>query len=258
MRTPLIAGNWKMHKTPSEAVSWLRAFLEDLTAQPTSHAEVVLNVPATHLVALAPIAEGTPVRLGAQDVSAHTHGAYTGEISAAMLRDAGARYVIVGHSERRAYHHEDDAAVADKARAASAGGLVPIVCVGELEAERVAGRHEGVVVGQLERALADLAVAHAGALVVAYEPVWAIGTGRTATADDAQAMGAVVRRTLRGRYGALADGIRVLYGGSMKASNAAELLARPDVDGGLIGGASLERDAMVAIIAAARGEEARR
>jgi triosephosphate isomerase (TIM) len=252
MRTPLIAGNWKMHKTPSEAAVWLRALLDTLTTLDTSHVEVLLNVPATHLVALAPLATGTPVRLGAQDVSAHAQGAYTGEISGAMLQDAGASYAIVGHSERRAYHHEDDALVGAKARAAMAAGLVPILCVGEVEAEREAGQHEAVVIRQLTAALDGIDLQRSGELVIAYEPVWAIGTGRTATAADAQAMGAVVRSFLKGRFGPLGDGVRVLYGGSMKADNARELLAMADVDGGIIGGASLERDALVAIVEAAR------
>lgn len=252
MRTPLIAGNWKMHMTPSEASAWLRAFLEDLVSVDATHCEIALNVPAPHLPVLAPIAEGTPVRLGGQDVSAHAQGAYTGEVSAAMLADAGATFVVVGHSERRAYHHEDDALVGAKVRAALAGGLVPILCVGEVEAEREAGQHEAVVVRQLTAALDGVDVGRADELVVAYEPVWAIGTGRTATAADAQAMGAVARSFLKGRFGPVADGIRVLYGGSMKPSNAAELLAMADVDGGLVGGASLDREQFLGIIQAAR------
>ncbi|CAN5801018.1 triose-phosphate isomerase [soil metagenome] len=252
MRTPLIAGNWKMHKTPSEADTWLRAFLEDLSTVDTSHAEILFHVPATHVRSLATIADGTSVRIGAQDVSAHAQGAYTGEISAAMLRDAGATHVIVGHSERRAYHHEDDALVGAKVRAAMAGDVVPVLCVGEREEERERDEHERVVVRQLSEALDGVDLQRSDALVVAYEPVWAIGTGRTATAADAQAMGAVTRSFLKGRFGPLADGVRILYGGSMKASNAAELLAKADVDGGLIGGASLERGQLVAIVEAAR------
>ena len=251
MRTPLIAANWKMHKTPSEAAVWLRAFLEDLGGLDPSGVEVVLNVPTTHLAVLAPIARDTPVGLGAQDVSAHTQGAYTGEVSAAMLADAGASFVIVGHSERRAYHHEDDELVGAKVRAAMASDLVPILCVGELESEREVGQHEAVVVRQLTKALEGLDLRRSNDLVIAYEPVWAIGTGKTATADDAQAMGGVVRSFLKGRFGPLADGVRILYGGSMKAANAEELLAKADVDGGLIGGASLERDQLLAIVEAA-------
>lgn len=249
---PLIAGNWKMHRTPSEAVTWLRAFLEELEPVPSDHAELLLNVPATHLVPMAALAEGSPVALGGQDLSAHDEGAYTGEISGAMLRDAGARYVVVGHSERRAYHGEDDAAVRAKTAAALRHGLRPIVCVGESEREREAGRAREVVLGQLRGALAGAAVPGPDALAVAYEPVWAIGTGRTATADDAQEMAEAIRGTLRELFPAHADGIRVLYGGSMKPDNAAELLARPDVNGGLIGGASLDRAALLAILAAAR------
>jgi triosephosphate isomerase len=252
MRTPLIAGNWKLHTTPSEAVTWARAFLEDLAANPVPGVELALHVPFTHLAPLAPVLRGTAVALGAQDVSVHADGAHTGEVSAAMLRDVGTRLVVVGHSERRADHHETDAVVRAKAAAAMGAGLVPVVCVGEVEAERAAGRHEDVVVAQLHGSLADLPVAAATDLVVAYEPVWAIGTGRTATADDAQAMSAVVRAVLRERFGALGDDVRVLYGGSMKPGNAAELLAMPDVDGGLVGGASLDRASLLAIARAAR------
>jgi triosephosphate isomerase len=252
MRTPLIAGNWKLHTTPSHAVTWARAFLEDLAARPVPGVELALHVPFTHLAPLASVLRGTAVALGAQDVSAHADGAHTGEVSAAMLADVGTRLVVVGHSERRADHHETDAVVRAKAAAAMGAGLVPVVCVGEVEAERAAGRHEDVVVAQLRGSLADLPVVAATDLVVAYEPVWAIGTGRTATAEDAQAMSAVVRGVLRERFGDVGDGIRVLYGGSMKPGNAAELLAMPDVDGGLVGGASLDRASLHAIAAAAR------
>ncbi len=251
MRTPLIAGNWKMYTTPSEASAWMRGLLEDLQSQDVSNVELVLNVPATHLAVLAPIVADTAVALGGQDVSAHAEGAYTGELSAEMLVDAGARYCVVGHSERRQYHHEDDALVRGKVLACMNGGLVPILCVGELESERDAGEHEATVIRQLTGALDGVEISKSEDLVVAYEPVWAIGTGKTATADDAQAMGAVVRSFLKGRYGPLADGIRILYGGSMKPSNADELLAKADVDGGLIGGASLKRDQYLAIAAAA-------
>jgi triosephosphate isomerase len=247
MRTPLIAGNWKMHTTPSEAVPWARALLEDLATDPVQGVDLALHVPATHLVALAPVLRGTKVALGAQDVSAHAQGAHTGEVSAAMLVDAGATTVVVGHSERRADHGEDDALVRAKAAAALAAGLVPVVCVGEVEADRAAGRHKDVVVAQLRGSLAGLTLRGPADLVVAYEPVWAIGTGRTATPDDAQAMSALVRAVLWEVFGDLADSMRVLYGGSMKPANAAELLAMPDVDGGLVGGASLERASFLAI-----------
>jgi triosephosphate isomerase len=168
-----------------------------------------------------------------------------------MLKDVGTEMVVVGHSERRADHHESDALIAAKAAAVMAAGMVPVVCVGELEGERVEGRHEAVVVTQLHGSLAGLTLAHARALVVAYEPVWAIGTGRTATAEDAQAMCKLVRQVLVERFGAAGDSVRVLYGGSMKADNAAELTAQPDIDGGLVGGASLERSSFLAIARAA-------
>ncbi|MBW7916463.1 MAG: triose-phosphate isomerase [Trueperaceae bacterium] len=248
---PLIAGNWKMNRLPSEAVSWTRELLARLDRAPVEAGELALIVPYTHLPAMTSLAFGTQVALGAQDVSAHEEGAYTGEVSAAMLADLGTRYVVVGHSERRAYHGEDDALVNAKAARVMAHGMVPIVCVGEQRAERDAGRAEEVVLGQVERALQGLAPADPAALVVAYEPVWAIGTGLTATAADAAAMGAAIRRLLRRLLPTVADGVRLLYGGSMKPGNAAELLAQPDVNGGLIGGASLQLDDYLAIAAAA-------
>jgi len=240
-----------MHKLPSEATAWLRELLAALPADAAAGpAEVVLLVPFTHLPGMAKLAFGSGVGIGAQDLSSHTAGAYTGEVSGAMLRDAGAAYVIVGHSERRAYHHEDDDLVNAKVAAATAAALVPILCVGESRAERDAGAATSVVLRQLAGALAGLDLGDAASLVVAYEPVWAIGTGLTATADDAQQMSAVIRGALRERYGAVGAGVRVLYGGSMKPANAAELLAKPDIDGGLIGGASLEVADLLAIAAA--------
>ena len=249
---PLIAGNWKMHKLPSEATAWLRALLERLDATPHDHCDLLLNVPFPHLAPMAELARGTAVTLGAQDVSAHAEGAYTGEVSAAMLRDAGARYVIVGHSERRAYHGEDDALVNAKLQQALQGGLVPILCVGEREEERLDGRARDVVLEQLEGDLSGIELTGPNALVIAYEPVWAIGTGRTATSDDAQEMGAAIREEVVDRYGQLGRDMRLLYGGSMKPGNAAELLGREDVNGGLIGGASLDIDQLLAIVEAGR------
>lgn len=247
---PLIAGNWKMHRLPSEAVAWTRELLARLEHAPVKGAELALLVPYTHLPAMTSLAFGRPVALGAQDVSAHDEGAYTGEVSAAMLADLGARYVIVGHSERRTYHNEDDALVNAKAARALAHGLVPIVCVGEKQEERDSGRADDVVLRQLRLSLENLQVADAGALVVAYEPVWAIGTGRTATAADAAAMGSAIRRELEHLYPTVGAQIRILYGGSMKPGNAAELLAQENVDGGLIGGASLDLNDYLAIAAA--------
>ncbi len=247
--TPLIAGNWKMNKAPSEATAWLRELLGRLDEPEGQEArsELLLCVPFTHLPGMSELAFGTTVGIGAQDVSRFGSGAYTGEVSAAMLADLGVRYVIVGHSERREYHGEDDATVNAKARKAAEHGLVPIVCVGEKQEERDAGRASEVVLGQLEGALDGLAPATPTDLVIAYEPVWAIGTGRTATAEDAQEMGAAIRGALVRRFPEVGARVRILYGGSMKPGNAAELLEKPDVNGGLIGGASLEIDDLLAI-----------
>ncbi len=253
-RRPLIAGNWKMHKLPSEAAAWSRELVAGLERLEPLGCDVALMVPFTHLPGMARHAFGTPVALGSQDVSAHAEGAYTGEVSAAMVADTGAAYAVVGHSERRQYHREDDDLVAAKLRRAADAGLIPVLCVGETRDQRDAGNALDVVLGQLRGALRNSGLA-AEDLVVAYEPVWAIGTGLTATADDAQEMCAAVRREL----GALVpggDAVRVLYGGSMKPQNAAELLAQPDVDGGLIGGASLEVGDLLAIVAATAQEAA--
>ncbi len=249
-RRPLIAGNWKMHKTPSEAASWTREFLAELAALEPLACDVALMVPFTHLPGMARLTFGTPLGLGSQDVSRHEEGAYTGEVSAAMVKDTGAGYAVVGHSERRQYHAEDDATVRAKLGRALEEGLTPILCVGESREQRDAGAAAAVVLGQLRGALDGVRVGGAGDLVVAYEPVWAIGTGLTATAADAQEMCAAVRAELA-RLLPGGESIRVLYGGSMKPDNAAELLAQPDVDGGLIGGASLVATDLLSIIGSA-------
>lgn len=238
----LIAGNWKMNRLPSEAAAWTRELLAHVGGTSAFAGELALIVPFTHLPALTQLTFGSGVAVGAQDVSAHESGAFTGEVSAAMLADLGVRYVVIGHSERRSYHGETDELVNAKTRAALAHGLVPIVCVGEKQAERDAGDAERVVLAQVRGALEGIAIDAPERLVVAYEPVWAIGTGRTATAADAAAMGAAVRAELSRLYPAVGQGVRILYGGSMKPSNAAELLSQANVDGGLIGGASLELD----------------
>ena len=237
-RRPLIAGNWKMHKTPSEATSWTREFLAHLEGLEPLACDVALMVPFTHLTGMARLTFGTALQLGSQDVSAHDEGAYTGEVSAAIVKDTGAAFAVVGHSERRQYHAEDDALVRAKLERALGAGLVPVLCVGESREQRDAGEARSVVLTQLRGALDGVAIGSADQLVVAYEPVWAIGTGLTATAGDAQEMCSAVREELR-RLLQGGEDVRVLYGGSMKPSNAAELLAQPDVDGGLIGGASL-------------------
>ena len=247
--TPLIAGNWKMNKLPSEARAWARDLAEELEAS-SADTEVLICAPFTHLAALRE-GSGDAVAVGAQDVSRHEAGAYTGEVSAAMLKDAGVSYVIVGHSERRAYHGEDDALLNAKVKAVLASGLRPILCVGESEAQRDAGEAERVVLAQLKAGLTGVDIKSADELVIAYEPIWAIGTGKTATAQDAQDMSAALRGALQELYPAQAAGLRLLYGGSMKPGNAAELLAKPDVNGGLIGGASLQVDDLLAIVGAA-------
>lgn len=229
----------------------LAALAQGLAAAPAC--EITVCVPAPYLAQVQALkaahASLAAVELGAQDVSVHASGAYTGEVSAAMLKDLGCRYVIVGHSERRQYHGETDALVADKARAALASGVTPIVCIGETLAEREAGRTEEVVKRQLA------AVIHANGhciseIVVAYEPVWAIGTGKTASPQEAQVVHAVLRAQLKAATDQFAR-VKILYGGSMNADNAASLLVQPDIDGGLIGGASLKAVDFLKIIAAA-------
>lgn len=216
-----------------------------------SSCQVAVCAPAPYLAQCQQLLAGTPVAWGAQDVSAHDAGAYTGEISAAMLRDFDCAYVIVGHSERRAYHGESDEAVGRKAARAIAAGLIPIVCVGETLAERDAAQTEQVVQRQLEAVLAQLAGNDLGKLVVAYEPVWAIGTGKTATPQMAQDVHAFLRGRIAARDAQAASGVQILYGGSMKPDNAAELLAMADIDGGLIGGAALKAADFLAIVRAA-------
>jgi triosephosphate isomerase len=246
MTRKLIAGNWKMNGSlaANEAlVNALRAGVGQLRC------DAALCVPAPYLAQVRSLLGGSAIQLGAQDVSAHAQGAYTGEVAAGMLKDFGVHYAIVGHSERRQYHGETDALVADKARAALAAGITPIVCVGETGAERDAGRTEEVVKRQLA------AVIHTNGhciseIVVAYEPVWAIGTGKTATPEQAQQVHAVLRAQLHAASDQ-SGRIRILYGGSMNAANAAELLAQPDIDGGLIGGASLKAPDFLSILGAA-------
>jgi triosephosphate isomerase len=240
----LIAGNWKMNgltETAAQIAGRLRRGADGLGC------EVLVCPPATLLLTVAHILVGSAVAVGGQDCHAANSGAHTGDLSAAMLRDVGATWVILGHSERRANHGETDALVRAKAVAAAAAGLTPIVCVGETEAERVAGRETAVVGGQLAGSLPD---GFAG--VVAYEPVWAIGTGRTPTEADVGAMHAFIRGELRRRLGAAGAAMRILYGGSVKPSNAAALLAVAEVGGALVGGASLDAGDFLAIAQAAR------
>ncbi|MCX7249231.1 MAG: triose-phosphate isomerase [Burkholderiales bacterium] len=246
MKKKLIAGNWKMNGGLVANETLIRNLLAGLG---TPACQVALCVPAPYLAQCHALLNGTAIDLGAQDVSPHEVGAFTGEISCAMLKEFGARYCLVGHSERRQYHAETDSVVALKAQRALANGITPIVCVGETLAEREAGRTEEVVKRQLA------AVIHANGhciseIVLAYEPVWAIGTGKTASAEQAQQVHAVLRAQLKAAS-SQADRILLLYGGSMNAANAAQLLAQPDIDGGLIGGASLKAPDFLSIIASA-------
>jgi triosephosphate isomerase len=245
MRHKLVVGNWKMHGSRPANAELLAALL---AGRPYA-ADVAVCVPFVFLTETAAALAGSDLRWGAQDVSAHEQGAYTGEVSASMLAECGCRYAIVGHSERRAFHAESDEVVADKAQAALARGVTPIVCVGETLAQRDAGETEAVVKRQLSAVIHRLAHC-AGEIVVAYEPVWAIGTGRTATPEQAQQVHAVLRAQLQAATGH-GERMRILYGGSVKADNAAALFAQPDIDGGLIGGASLKAAEFIAICRAA-------
>ncbi len=246
MKKKLIAGNWKMNGSLAANASLLKSLLAGV-GQPAC--QVAVCVPSVYLAQCQVLLAGSVIELGAQDVSSHASGAYTGEIAAAMLKEFGLRYVIVGHSERRQYHLESDEVVAIKAQCALACGITPVVCVGETLAEREAGQTEEVVKRQLAAVIA-LNGHCISEVVVAYEPVWAIGTGLSATAGQAQQVHAVLRAQLKAATPS-ADRIKLLYGGSMNAANAAQLLAQPDIDGGLIGGAALKPQDFLAIIAAA-------
>lgn len=253
MRRSLIAGNWKMHKGPSEARKLALEVKNRLLGRRLA-AEVVLCPPFVSLAAVREIVHGTPIALGAQNVFWEPQGAWTGEISAGMLRDAGCDWVILGHSERRQHSGETDETVRRRLRAALDAGLRAIVCVGETLAERDAGTTQQVVERQVREGLRDLAAADWQSLAVAYEPVWAIGTGRNATPEQAQEVHRGIRTLLGTLAGpAIAAAVRIQYGGSVKPENATQLLAQPDLDGALVGGASLDADAFVRIVEAAEG-----
>lgn len=247
MRTPIIAGNWKMYKTVGEAVALVEGLLAGLGT--VTDREVVVCPPYTALYPLGSLLNGKSIALGAQDLFFELQGAYTGAISPLMLRDLGCSYVIVGHSERRQYFGDDDALVNRKLHAALANQLRPIICVGETKPQRDAGQAESLVVAQIHAGLAGLAAAAMTNVVIAYEPIWAIGTGDTATPADAQAMHAAIRRTLGEIFGsATAAATRIQYGGSVKPDNIDELMAQPDIDGALVGGASLKADSFLRIV----------
>jgi triosephosphate isomerase len=249
MRRKIVAGNWKMHGSRAENAQLVESIAAGFGAR--AGRECVVFPPFVYLQELARQLRDTAVRLGAQDVCAEAQGAFTGEVSAAMLKDVGCVYVLVGHSERRALYGENDALVARKYAAAQAKGLIPILCVGEQLADREAGRTHEVIGRQLDAVLAVSDVASFSRAVVAYEPVWAIGTGRNASPEQAQDVHAFVRGRIAARDAKIAAALPVLYGGSVKAGNAGELFAMPDVDGGLIGGASLKAEEFLAICAAA-------
>ena len=248
MRAKLVAGNWKMNLTVSEAVALVRALREDIGDRPG----VVVCPPFTALAAVGAALAGSRIALGAQNMYWEDRGAFTGEVAPGMLTDLGCRYVILGHSERRQFFGETDAGVKQKVAAALKHGLVPIVCVGESLAQREAGQTRDVVRGQVVGGLFGLEESLLDTLVVAYEPVWAIGTGRTATEADAQEVCSFIRRLLADGFGrAGADRVPVLYGGSVKAANAAGIMGRDDIDGVLVGGASLSASEFAAIARAA-------
>jgi triosephosphate isomerase len=257
-RRPLIAGNWKMNYNHLEGIALVQKLIFSLNEEQTHRVEVAVLPPFISLRSVQTLIDGdrVPIKFGGQDLSPHDAGAYTGDISGAMLAKLGCTFVIVGHSERREYHHEDDAVVNSKVVAAYRTGVTPILCVGETLDVREAGEQIAHTTAQLTAALEGITAEQAETLVVAYEPVWAIGTGKVATPDDAQEVCGALRARLGELYSsALADKIRILYGGSVKANNAAELLGRPDVDGALVGGASLDPEEFAAICIAA-GEPA--
>jgi len=246
MRKKIVAGNWKMNTTVAEGVA-LAKEVENLASQVNNGAIVVVCTPFTHLTEVKKVLN--KVQLGAENCAAEVSGAYTGEVSASMVVSTGANYVILGHSERRAYYGETDAILAKKVKLALANNLTPIFCIGEVLAEREANKHFEVVNAQLANGLFDLSEADFSKIVIAYEPVWAIGTGKTATSAQAQEIHKVIRETIASKYGkAVAENTSILYGGSCNDKNAAELFANPDVDGGLIGGAALKPESFIAIV----------
>ena len=245
MRKAIIAGNWKMNKTPAEAkelVEALKPLVKDAAC------DVVVCTPAVNFAAVSEAIKGTNIKLGAQNMHWKESGAYTGELSAAMLKASGCEYVILGHSERRQYFGETDETVNLRTLAAVKAGLTPIVCVGEKKEQREAGYTDDLVTYQTLTALTGLTAEEVAGVVIAYEPVWAIGTGLTATDEQANETIHVIREALRGKYGDVADQVRIQYGGSMNPKNCKGLMAQPDIDGGLIGGASLKAEDFAKVV----------
>jgi len=250
MRSKLVAGNWKMHGDRAAIGELLTALKAELPSEPS--VDIAVFPSSVYINDAIKVLEGSPVAIGAQNVCEYAgEGAYTGEVSAAMLADVGCRYVIAGHSERRALYGESDALVVTKVKRALDVGLTPVLCVGESESEREAGQTLEVVARQLNALWDQLSVADLGSLIVAYEPVWAIGTGKTATPEQAQQVHAFIRSVFAEKDANLSNEMRILYGGSVKAANAAELFSQADIDGGLVGGASLNAQEFSAICRAA-------
>jgi triosephosphate isomerase len=251
MRKKIVAGNWKMNMNLEEGLNYAKSVDRYFREKPASKAEVILCTPFIHLAGVSEILKNSKVALGAQNCASEPSGAYTGEVSAAMIKSTGAQYVIIGHSERRSYYHEDDRLLNKKTLLAINTGLKAIFCCGEVKAEREEGRHLIIVKRQLEEGLFTLPAESMKMIVIAYEPVWAIGTGLTASPEQAQEMHHYIRGLVSEKYGKeCAEGMTILYGGSCKPSNAAELFSKPDVDGGLIGGASLKKEDFAAILEA--------
>ena len=247
MRKNIVAGNWKMNTTVAEGVALAEAVVEK-SAQVPAGVGLIVATPFTHLVSVAAVVKGTRVELSAQNCADKEKGAYTGEVSVDMIKSTGAAWTILGHSERRQYYGETDEKLVEKTRLALAAGLKVILCVGENLDEREAGKHFQVVTDQTKAVLYNFSAEDMKNIVVAYEPVWAIGTGKTATAEQAQEIHACIRKVLADKFGArIADDTTILYGGSCKPSNAKELFAQPDIDGGLIGGAALKADDFIGI-----------
>lgn len=251
MRKNIVAGNWKMNKNLQEGLAFVEDLETALADTDKINCEIILGIPFIHLANASAAINDGKIKIAAQNCADKSSGAYTGEVSAAMVASTGAKYVILGHSERRAYYGETDATLKEKVLLALANELKPIFCIGEVLEERESGKQEKVVKSQIEKALFNLSAEDFGKIVLAYEPVWAIGTGKTATPQQAQDMHAFIRKTVAEKYGKeVAENTSILYGGSANASNAKELFSNPDVDGGLIGGASLEVEKFMPIIEA--------
>jgi triosephosphate isomerase len=251
MRKKIVAGNWKMNMDLEEGLRFARSIDQYFSEKPSGKTEVILCTPFIHLAGVSEIIKSGKVALGAQNCASEPSGAYTGEVSPLMIKSTGTGYVIIGHSERRTYFHEDDRLLNKKTTLALNTGLKVIFCCGEVKQEREEGKHLIIVKRQLEEGLFNLTADELKSIVIAYEPVWAIGTGLTATPEQAQEMHKYIRSLVEKKYGStVADDMTILYGGSCKPSNAAEIFSKPDVDGGLIGGASLKKEDFIAIVEA--------